>query len=391
VDDLDWSAKFQEFGDTVVDTKSWFEPWQKASVTALEKAADTAEKTGVSFEDLFKGMAGDVPAATKAIGDLNKRIADQQVVVDNLTEATGGYNTQQGQANTAARDALHELKGYRGELEEAIGTTSDAIKRNELFAKAMGMTVEAYQAQEDAAAKAKEEQDAYNEVLKGSADPVTNYADILATKTEEMKAAAQQHADDTKEATGEAADSWEDYATNVEVSAQELIDTWNRQAEQAKAFQANLAIIAAAGGQALADELRAKGPEVGAAVAEVIANADPAQRQALIEGYGKATGHVYGDGVVVGLDEKAAAVREAWQRLLAPLLGPQPTWRAPMLPSSGIPGFPSTSGAMAPAPAPAPGNVRVYIDGNALRATIRGDVSAAAGRAAMAGTGRGRP
>jgi hypothetical protein len=55
--------------------------------------------------------------------------------------------------------------------------------------------------------------------------------------------------------------------------------------------------------------------------------------------------------------------------------------------------YPSApAGGRSIAPAAVPGNVRVYIDGNELRASVRTDVSAASARAALVGTGaRARP
>jgi hypothetical protein len=396
VNALDWSARFQEFGDTIVDTKSWFELWQKDSTTALEKAASVAKKTGVSFEDLFKGMAGDVPAAQRAIEDLNDKIAAQQKVVDNLKTATGGYNSEQGRANTAQIDALHTLEGYRGELEESIGTTQDAIDRNKLFADAMGMTVEEYQASVvaaeeaeqaklDDAAAAKAQAEQYAATVAAIGDATTVYDDLLKQQTDAEKARAQAVADGTTDST----DSWDDYAEGVTVSTQELIDEWNRQAEATKAFETNLAIIAAAGGQALADELRAKGPEVASAVAEVIATSDPALQQAAIEAHAQATGVKYGEGVKTGVSKKETEVQNQIKNLFDVAPQPVPFYLQATPAPKGMSGMGGGSGGVRPQsvePAPA-GNVRVYIDGNQLRATVRTDVSAAAARAALVGAG----
>lgn len=399
---LDWSARFQEFGDTIVDTKSWFELWQTSSTTALEKAADVAEKTGASFEDVFQGMAGDVPAAQRAIDDLNDGIAAQQKVVDKLKTSGVAYNSDLGQRNQKQREALAELKGYRTELEKAIGTTNDAIERNELFARAMGMTVEEYQAQlvaseaataaqEEAAAAAKASAEAYEQLVADLADPTTVYEQLLTDQTEAEKLRAQAVADGTKSSE----DSWEDYAEGVAVSTEELIAEWNRQAEQARAFEINLGIIAAAGGQKLADELRAKGPAVAGAVADLVANSDPAERQDVIEAHenaaaaGASVGQGYADGIASKQDEVDRAIAAIWRSLLKePPPGP---WRTGYVPSSPS-GLSASGTAVVPGAAAVPGNVRVYIDGNQLRATVRTDVAAASARAALVGTGaRSRP
>lgn len=399
---VDWSQKFQEFGDTIVDARSWFEPWQESSVTALEKAAEVAEKTGVSFEDMFKGMAGDVPAASRAIKEMNERIAAQQRVVDKLTPAVGGLNTVQGQANTKQREALGELKGYRTELEQAIGTTTEAIERNKLFADAMGMTVEEYarqqQADEDARAakeahteEIKAQEQAYRDLVEGLADPTSVYQGLLADQTEAEQVRAQAVADGTEDSS----DSWEDYVTDVAVSTQELIDEWNRQADAAAAFETNLATIAAAGGQALADELRAKGPEVAGAVADVIAHASDPEQEAAFAAYGRATGEAGGQGIADGITSKQDDVDLAMSRIWASLMRRPDYGTGVFAPGFGsnadrIPGVGSAAAQTFTA-TPVPGNVRIYIDGQALRATVRQDVAAAGASAALVGTSRARP
>jgi hypothetical protein len=398
IDDLDWTSKLQEFGDVVVDNKSWWELWQKSAVTNLDKVRDIAEKTGVGVEDLFKGMAGDAPAAHRAIEELNEKIADQQEIVDNLADATGGLNSEQGQINATQRDALHTLEGYRGELEESVQTTLDAEQRNKDLAAAMGTTVEALQAQQEAteaaeqakkddAAAAEALKDAYAQMVADIADPASVYNELMTSNTTKMHETAQAAADDSDSMT----DSWEDFAVGVTVSTQELINEWNRQAEAAKQFETNLGIIAAAGGQAMADEMRKAGPEVAGAIAETIATSDPAKQQEAFVAWGLASGKSSASGIGTGLEAPTSktkvqgGINSLFSSLTTP---PIPiSFQAPRLPVAPAQGASGTGGSQRPQMAAAAGNVRVYIDGNQLRATVRTDVAAASARAALVGAG----
>ena len=74
----------------------------------------------------------------------------------------------------------------------------------------------------------------------------------------------------------------------------------------------------------------------------------------------------------------------------ASVMKPPPAPPDILLRPSSIP-TPGVSTQSAPSGLSAGGNVRVYIDGNQLRATVRRDVSSGAARAALAGTTRGRP
>lgn len=134
---LDWGSIVREWGNEYDDVKSWFEPWQKASVTNFEAMEEAADKFGLSYTSLVQGMAGNTDEGRKAIEELNGAIEEQQRVVDNLNESGVAYNSAQGQANSAERQRLKDLKDLKGELETATGLTEEAIDHEQRMAEAI--------------------------------------------------------------------------------------------------------------------------------------------------------------------------------------------------------------------------------------------------------------
>jgi hypothetical protein len=168
-----------------------------------------------------------------------------------------------------------------------------------------------------------------------------------------------------------------------------MIDEWLRQAQASKDFEANLKIIAANGGEELAQEMLKQGPKIAGAQAAALAHEPTDVQKAAIAAHAAALGAGAGTAAAVAIasPENQAKANAAWKKLIGGIGAPA------SVPTSVYPGG-SASGLAAPAPAamvaPA-GNVRVYIDGDQLRATVRTDVAAASARAALVGAGRGRP
>lgn len=131
VEDVDWGAIFQDFANQIADAKSWFEPWQDASRTNVEVIAADAERLGLNFQALFQGMAGDSEAGTRALEEINGKLAEaeaeyQRLVNNGVAPATAALLTN--------RDALQE---QREKVEEGIGSTEGAITIAELHEEAI--------------------------------------------------------------------------------------------------------------------------------------------------------------------------------------------------------------------------------------------------------------
>lgn len=173
---LDWGELIREWGNEYDDVKSWFEPWQKASVTNFEAMEDAARKYGLTYSSLVQGMAGDSDAGRDALEELNAEIERQQEVVDNLAVATGGLNTAHGQANSAEQGRLKDLKDLKRDLEDATGLTEEAIEHEQRMADALRGT----QAELDAHNEALREK---NDLTRESITADLDFEDALASLT----------------------------------------------------------------------------------------------------------------------------------------------------------------------------------------------------------------
>jgi hypothetical protein len=291
----------REWGLEVKDVKSAWEFWQKDSASNFELMETKADQFDLTLSDLFRGMSGsDSAAAVRAMGELNGKIEDQEDVVRRLPQAMGGYNTAQGRANAAELDRLTSLKGLRSELEKNAHVTSDAVDLQQRMDAAL-------QSSAEATAHAAEVQQGYAGALEDMADPVGSYEEILSRKEQAERTTAEK----TAAATKDSSDSWEDYAKDVNVTIDDLIDDLDAQIKAAQDFETNLGKIAAAGGQAVADELRKKGPAVAGATAKLIAEAGPAKQKEYLAKYPVATGMATAGGIAAGITAGAPKVAAA--------------------------------------------------------------------------------
>lgn len=297
----DLRDRWNEVATAIADARSLWEVWQKRAVTNIEEIATATADGKVQITSMYAAFTETDPtkrlaALRDSLDQVNDRLDDQDIVTAKAMIQTSEHERVLDRQRTA-------LQHTKGVLEEEIATQQAATQIEQALAAAKGQTIEQYQAEQKAAEKATELATAYATALASAAEPVSVYQDLLSKKQEAEKAAAEATAAATKDST----DSWTDYAKDVSVSTQDLIDQWNAQAAQAEQFTANLAVIAAAGGQALADDLRAKGPEVAAAVAETIAKSGPDEQKAAIDAYARASGAAAGQALADGLASKSGA------------------------------------------------------------------------------------
>jgi hypothetical protein len=327
-----WQAlndQVDELSTTITDAKSWWEVWQKDARTGIEDVA-AGINAGLISAEQFNQVAytTDVRQRAALLGDvidnLNKKIDHNNDAVTNANSPLQAYAGALGLAadktEVLVDDVMKQTKvaeGVRNVLQGWKDAADAQVKILAAQATAAGLTTDAFVAQQQAVAAAQEAQQSYADALAGIADPIGVYEQLLADKTTAEQIAAQATAD----ATADTTDSWETYAKAVEVSINDLIAEWNRQADEAKAFEDNLAIIGAAGGQALADELRAKGPEVAGAVADVIAHASPSEQAAAIAAHAGATGNAVAAGIARGITDSSGKVTAATQQAVSTAAG----------------------------------------------------------------------
>lgn len=303
---------------TIRDVKSWWEIWQDTAVTAAEQvaaAADSGSTAAARFVSAFQTSDAreQVTALTDALTE-SKRRQEQLTETDSAAWAAGD------RWNQTREKQIDNETTLQGVISDSLKVAQQQVAIEEAVAKAKGMTVDQYRASRKAAQDAADAASAYASALESTADPVAVYEGILTRKNDAERAAAET----TAAATKDSSDSWEDYAQSATVSVDDLIAQWNDQAAAAQAFTANLAAIAAAGGQALADELRAKGPEAAGATADLLAHADPTKLQAAIEAQGRAAGTALATSTAAGVASGASQVTNAFTALVS-------GWHPPMV------------------------------------------------------------
>jgi len=297
--------RFDELATSIVDTKEWYEVWQDQAVTGIEVIAAAAQGSGEVVAQFMSAFDTTDPierqqALADSLDVLKGRAQEMRDEVarireENTTYATGIYGTQSAVVtlSEAEKEHIADLEKKADALDKLSPEIEDLIEKQKIendvtkaLAESHGLSVEDYKKHQQAEEDLTGSIEAYGDALEAQADPTSVYDKLLQQQQDKARETAQAVAD----STADSSDSWEDYVEDAQVSTQNLIDEWNAQAQRAEDFQKNLAIISAAGGDALAQELLAKGPEVAGAVAEVIATSDPATQQAAIDAHTRATG-----------------------------------------------------------------------------------------------------
>jgi hypothetical protein len=281
------SDRFSEVADEIGDARSAWEIWQDRARTKGEQFADAIKQGSLSAQALTDAFEN--PDPVRRLEDLRKVSDDLQKSIDRVADAQDEAAQTAWRQESGSRALSHSLleqidvsKAAKDIIDDEIATQEASNAILEAKATALGLTTEEYIKQQSAAEKATAVQEAYASALEAAADPVQVYTDALGEATE---------------------------ATSQTV--QDMIDTWNRQAEEAEKFEGNLAVIAASGGDALAAELRAKGPEAAAATADLIAKSGDAKIRESAAAYGRANGSAIGTGTADGITSQAGAVQGA--------------------------------------------------------------------------------
>lgn len=302
--------RFAEVANEIGDARSAWELWQDRARTKGEQLADAINQGTLSAEALTAAFEDPDPVrrleALREVSDGLQRSID--TASDSFNDAAG-YSCRLGaEASKTNRELTKQndiSKAAKGIIDDEIATQEAAVAILQAKATALGLTTDEYATQQAATEAATAAQEAYASALEGTADPISVYDGLLSAKEQAEREAAET----TAAATQDATDSWEDFAEDVTVSVDDLIAEWNRQADAQKTFEANLAVIAAQGGQAIADELRKKGPAVAGAAADTLAKAGDAKIREAAAAYGRANGSAVGQGTAAGITSQQGAVQ----------------------------------------------------------------------------------
>lgn len=176
---IDWGEIVREWGNEYADVKSWFEPWQRSSVTNFEAMEEAADRFGLSYSSLVQGMAGNTESAREAIAELDAEIEAQADVVDNLALSTMSYDSELSKTNATERERLRSLEDLRADLMESSGLTEEAIEHEQRMAEALEGTAAATEERNDQLAET-------IELTRDVIDSELDYLDALDEGTEKL-------------------------------------------------------------------------------------------------------------------------------------------------------------------------------------------------------------
>lgn len=308
------NEKLNDLLYSIRDNKSWFDFWQKTAVTAVDQVSQSMNDGSASVDQFLAAFTE--PDSTQRLGRLNAALATSSDRIRDLTLESNRRFAETRQFDQSLQSQIDHEQALQAIIREQVDTASQQVRIEEAVARAKGQSAEASakeqaatEAATEATDKARAAAEEWHSTLAGIADPVSTYEGLL----DEKNAAEQAAAEATAAATDDTSDSWEDYVKTASVSVDDLIAEWQRQATEAQNFEKNLATIAAAGGQELADELRAKGPAVAGAVADVIANAGPEKQRAAIAAHAVATGQELVAGAARGVASDSGVLARALQ------------------------------------------------------------------------------
>ena len=212
---LDWAARLRDRMKEITDNREWFEFWQDAPRTRFEEWSEAAEKYGVNMSDVTRAVTGDQRALDAVMGELNRRIGEQEAAALAAAQATGDMGI-------AAVDGAGPMREFRDAVAEEASMVSEAVE--------------------------------FNRSLAGAIGEVSDAATDSAAITEDYRAAVA----DSLTGAGE---SWQQYTKNGKVNLAEYNKAIEEQAKAVEQFEVNVVTASRNLSQEALDYVRSLGPE----------------------------------------------------------------------------------------------------------------------------------
>jgi hypothetical protein len=144
---VDLVGRIREWGVAIKDDVQFWEFWQKSAVSNVERVQESAQRLGLDFDKVFRGLSGyDSEAAKDTLVDVNRKIGDLE---DKIRSARGQGNIFAGIQDTDGMQ-LDALRGMRRELEAVPDVMGDAQAADESMAEAVGRNSEVIRDRNDA-------------------------------------------------------------------------------------------------------------------------------------------------------------------------------------------------------------------------------------------------
>lgn len=225
-----------------------------------------ADDLGVSVTVMTDAILGVPGAVAQMNGAWKSAIAGEYTeIIDANGQVTGSYSSQ-GEALLAARDQFGALAGLLPEQVERQREVAAAT------AETGAVTAQATVQTKEATAAHAEWLKSLQGIAEGFVDPLDAYKGLLDSKMTKERESAEA----TAAATEDGTDSWEDYATDVTVSLNELATKLEEQLRAHDEWSLNIGRVTQRGGEEVGRILAEMGVE-GVQIAAQMANGTDAE------------------------------------------------------------------------------------------------------------------
>jgi len=299
--------RFQEMLTAINDARSVWEVWQPRAITNAEKFAEAIKAGNLNARDLMDAFTNTNPQV---------RLETLNRILQSTTDKMSELDVQRRQYGTGIEifdrltsdevetlnDQRNALAGVKQAIQDEVNSQQAALEITRALADAQGLTVEQYTKQTQAAANAAEAQSAYQSALDSMATTSSIYDEALATNEASIQAWAAQN----KVSVDEAKATWE----GAPLTLDEMLNTLASKVKERTDFEANLKDLASRGFGALADELKAGGPEANAAAVDLLAHGTDAQVQQYAQDQGSLLGKNLAHGASSALAGSGASLQD---------------------------------------------------------------------------------
>lgn len=149
IEDLDLGGIISDWGRETLED-NWITFWTNEASTNFQEAAKDAKAAGVDIQDAMKAAGGSAEDSQRFLEGTGQAWQDLSKAIDEGTTYTADGIPVMDESATAAKKQRDALSDLRGQAEDNITTTGDAIEIAELEQDAIKGTVEWYQKKADA-------------------------------------------------------------------------------------------------------------------------------------------------------------------------------------------------------------------------------------------------
>lgn len=181
IDDVNFTEKMDEWGYAIQDNREWWELWQDTAQTGFEDVRDASDRAGMSFNDMFNGIAGNSEDAQAALDAVNAEI-------DRMNGAPGEWFSHP----VASPEKMAALNELRNSIQDNIDVQEQAEEIEKDRAEAIGLTTDQIVDQIKA-------QDELSDTISDSVGSQLDYLDTLDEVNQKISENGAVHGTATKE------------------------------------------------------------------------------------------------------------------------------------------------------------------------------------------------